>query len=63
MADMVDQAQEQEEAILDLRLANLRKAAGPRATGACLNCDESLAREERWCDADCRADWAKRELK
>lgn len=63
MADLVDQAQKQEEVILDLTLANLRKTGGPRATGACLNCDEPLALGERWCDADCRADWAKRGLK
>ena len=27
------------------------------ATGFCLFCDEPLAPERRWCDAQCRDDW------
>ena len=27
------------------------------ATGFCLFCDEPVAPERRWCDAECRDDW------
>lgn len=37
-----------------------RQAEGPQAVGYCLECGEPLAAGLRWCDADCRDDWEKR---
>ncbi len=34
-------------------------AAAPQACGACLWCGAALALTRRWCDADCRDDWAR----
>ena len=31
-----------------------------QAVGQCYNCDERLEPEQRFCDKDCRDDWAKR---
>lgn len=33
------------------------------ASGECLNCGEPLTGNQRWCDADCRDDYQKREEK
>lgn len=47
-------------------LLSLRKRpATILATGYCLNCEEVFSEQEqqqnrRWCDADCRDDWEKR---
>lgn len=34
-----------------------RSTTTQAATGFCLFCDEPLAPERRWCDAQCRDDW------
>ncbi len=37
----------------------LRKPEGPAATGACLCCEAPLPLGLRWCNAECRDDWAR----
>lgn len=61
-ADLSDLATQQEQMFLDASLT-LRKPEGPPACGHCLNCDEPLPAGARWCDADCREDWEKRETR
>ena len=34
-----------------------RRVEGPKATGHCLWCNETLADGVRWCDAWCRDQW------
>lgn len=58
--DISDTATEREERDRDIAL-QLRKPAGPAATGACLNCDAPLPPGARWCDCDCRHDWERRQ--
>lgn len=61
MSDAADRAQDQIE-----NEAFLREKYRPvvlldaNPTGVCLNCDEPLAKNMRWCDADCQLDWEKR---
>jgi hypothetical protein len=59
MADIVDQADAQNEAYLNAVLSRRKKGA-PDPTGACLNCLEPIARGLRWCDAACRDDYERR---
>jgi hypothetical protein len=60
MADIVDKADEQNEAYLRSVLAR-RLPGAPAATGRCLNCEEPLAPGVRWCDIVCRDDWQRRQ--
>lgn len=63
MADNVDQAAERTELILSVGLA-YRKPEPPVASGRCLNCGELLPESgSRWCDADCKFDWEKRQAR
>lgn len=59
--DEIDRANELEERHT---AASIRAARGVKVaavpTGACLNCGKRLARNKRWCDADCRDDWQAR---
>lgn len=59
MADIADNADSTVELTLQLQLAQ-RKPVGPQATGFCLNCQEPMAPGHRWCDAECRDVWEKR---
>jgi hypothetical protein len=59
-ADNSDLATQQEQVFLAAAMSH-RKPEGPIACGHCLNCEEPLPRGARWCDADCRTDWEKRE--
>jgi hypothetical protein len=52
--DLADQAQLQ---AAPLNTLERRKPEGPKPTGQCLNCDETLRPEHRWCDAECRDMW------
>ncbi len=62
MADFADLGSAREE--LDRKLAlECRAPAGPTATGVCLCCGEELVDGLRWCDADCRDDWAVRKAR
>ena len=57
--DNLDRSSIEEQRALDRALA-VRKPTGPQSCGKCLNCFEPLPSEQRWCDADCREDWSKR---
>lgn len=52
-----DQATAVEERDRALALTQ-RKPEGPAAIGRCLHCEQPLPSGMRWCDADCRDDWA-----
>lgn len=56
MFDPADLADKQIEDRLRHSLS-LRKPEGPRANGACLNCESALPPGLRWCDTACRDDW------
>lgn len=56
MTDIIDQANDQAEMIANAYRA-IRRPEGPRATGRCLFCEESVTDGRRWCDAECRDDW------
>ena len=60
--DVFDQATQREEKDRELSL-QARLPAGPKPTGFCLNCgpDVPLDDGRRWCDADCRDDWTRRQ--
>lgn len=58
--DIIDQGNEAAEIFRRSALSQ-RAPDGPAATGACLNCEHPLPAQQRWCDADCREDWSKRE--
>lgn len=60
MSDIIDLGNETAEFFNDLALRE-RKPTGPAPTGWCLNCEEILSEGERWCDAECRDDWEKRQ--
>lgn len=62
MADIADKAQAQEEMTRQLELI-VKRREGPKWTGYCMNCGADVERPYRWCDGDCREDWAKREDK
>jgi hypothetical protein len=62
--DEIDRANERAAQFLAHSLANAVKAnALPAANGHCLNCDEHVVNDERWCDCDCRNDWELRQRK
>lgn len=58
MSDFCDDASKVSELYLDIALKKSRQQDGPQATGFCLNCKEPLPKDERFCDSDCRDDWA-----
>lgn len=62
MADNADRAAERTELILNAGLSH-RAPEPPPATGRCLNCEEPLDAGMRWCDADCKEDWERRQAK
>jgi len=55
--DQFDRATVLEEQIRELALRH-REPSGPPATGHCLHCDQPLPEGKRWCDAECRDEWA-----
>jgi hypothetical protein len=57
MSDFCDDASAVSDLYLEIALSN-RQKDGPRPTGFCLNCTEALPQGERFCDTDCRDDWA-----
>lgn len=59
MADIVDQADAQNEMYLKAVLSR-RKSGAPDPNGACLNCLEPVVKGLRWCDKDCLADYERR---
>lgn len=63
MSDVCDRAADEEERDRQeaLRKQAARNAAMPAPCGFCFNCDELVAAGLRFCDADCRDDFARRE--
>ena len=67
--DDIDRAQAQEQRWQEQALAQQRQFRTQPVSSAtrCLNCDERLPPQVedqpllRWCDADCRDDWNKRQ--
>ena len=59
MADIVDLGNDRAEEMLQDAL-NTRKREHLPPKGRCYNCDESVPVPHRFCDADCRDDWEKR---
>lgn len=59
--DEADIAQPLIEARIEAGIKAASEAKWLEATGRCLNCGEELADGARWCDADCRDDWQRRE--
>lgn len=57
-ADISQERQEREDALR--RLYKPANSLEADATGRCLNCDEPVDKDVRWCDKDCQEDWAKR---
>lgn len=54
MADIADQAYEQNQAAFEAEQRAKRLPEGPKATGYCLDCTAPLDPGMRWCDAHCR---------
>lgn len=61
MADICDQADDVIQAGLDNAADAARHAGRLPARGRCHNCDALLVGDLRFCDADCRDDWQRRE--
>jgi hypothetical protein len=59
-SDLIDQANETAE-LFNRAALSQRAPEGPAATGACHNCEATLAVGLRWCDQHCREDWSKRQ--
>jgi hypothetical protein len=60
MADLADQADQQNSLFDENNIKTYRKPTGPKATGYCLNCGEQFLEHERakrWCDRACLSDW------
>lgn len=58
MADILDQADDAQEAFMRDSLS--RRKPVPAATagiGMCLNCGAAVQGDARWCDVPCRDDW------
>ena len=61
MSDLIDTACEREQRDRDLAIASARKSEPELlAVGQCYNCLEALPEGVRFCDCDCRNDYAKR---
>lgn len=58
MTDIFDIASELEELRRE-KAIKFRKPEGPKATGKCLWCGETVEDGRRWCTVDCRDMWAR----
>lgn len=61
MADVCDQAFEQNQVAFEAEQRARRMPEGPAPTGRCLNCDEEVPEGRRWCDAECMTDYQHRQ--
>jgi hypothetical protein len=61
--DEADITSERAEIELRINMANSHKPAGPQPAGHCLECgpDVPLPAGQRWCDAECRDIFMRRE--
>lgn len=57
--DEIDFAQGEIEYALLAHLHSAYQLAPVEATGACLNCGDAVGPQQRWCDSNCRDDWAR----
>ena len=63
-ADILDEAQEINQALTDLAINEIRKAAhinSSNPTGLCFWCNSEVGNDRRWCDSYCRVEWQKAE--
>lgn len=60
MPDIIDIANDIADADRERCIQNARLFKPPVGIGMCLNCDEDVDGDARWCDADCQEDWEKR---
>ncbi|PPC91866.1 MAG: hypothetical protein CTY34_01990 [Methylobacter sp.] len=58
--DNIERAEQISEFYLALSLQR-RDVVDVDANGYCLNCGDPIDGGRRWCDNDCRDDWARRE--
>lgn len=58
--DIADIADKDVERALQDALNN-KRPSGPEYTGKCLFCDEQVEAPKRWCDAECRDQWERRQ--
>lgn len=56
--DIIDQGNAAAELFTRAAISQ-RAPEGPAPTGFCFNCEARLAAKLRWCDVNCRDDWAK----
>lgn len=62
MADIIDQANDRAEQDLQRAIAAAASGVPPLPfTGSCYNCDAILPASMRFCDADCCADFERRQ--
>jgi len=58
--DQFDQASDLEDLARDIAIRNAKKSkAVIKPTGYCLQCEEELEGNVRWCSNSCRDDWQK----
>lgn len=57
--DIIDQANNQAEMLLNLQLK--RRKPTIQAKGCCHNCDTPVLPATLFCDGECRSDWERRE--
>lgn len=57
--DDADRTQERAEKEAAALVLASKRPEGPAATGECLWCGEPTDNTRRWCDAECRDQWAK----
>lgn len=55
--DILDQADEAQEAFHRAAMSNVGAPTTPHGIGLCLNCSAAVEGDARWCDPDCRDDW------
>lgn len=56
--DDLDRASEREQQARDSAISSaMNKPPEAIAIGRCLDCDEPLSNDLRWCDANCRDNW------
>lgn len=60
MADEIDRANDYAQTGLDAAIASARVGVELAATGECLWCEKPVPDKVRFCCADCRDDWQKR---
>lgn len=58
VADEIDKTVDRDELERPARIAASRRPEGPVANGSCHYCGERIPEPMRWCDADCRNEWA-----